>query len=122
MNQERTPDLAKEYLMILRRDLNTTIDIQGERREEKMAKYIDDLEWYMRIRKALEAGDRSGNEDLLKEYFSQKDRYQDFEERFGFTEGVEKPKFTTRELELFLQEVKSWSGLAGGLDGIINKG
>ena len=109
---------VEEYLEGVKRELFWAHET-NKKREDLLFKFINDLEWYLKIRKFLESPDRTDSNDLATEYFENKERYQKISEEYGLIDEKKQNRFTLREMELILQMVKTMS-LPGPEDKLLN--
>ena len=102
-NDERSP-LTKDYLAEIKiRVWNGGKD--DKTREEELSRVINELEWYMRLRKSLEDGDMNDFYNETSEIEKRK-RYTEISRDYGTVQPGGLPKFSMRELEFFVQDVK----------------
>lgn len=94
--------LTEKYLA----DLKIRIGKDGLGEAERRKNYsneINDLEWYMRARKYFESGE---SDKFLDEISGETGKYEEMMKLYGSVSADEPPKFSTRELELYIQDVK----------------
>ena len=109
----------------------------SKKREEFLAKFIAEQEWYLRMRKMAESQDsqelenfmtelekpwRKEGEDETKNVEKKRgiDRYKIMEKSFGWIDGQPDPKFTILDLEEFLIKIKNLSLPDDRINKIIN--
>ena len=104
MEQIKTPTLADNFLFDFEAQLHLR-EGEPEKREEYLAKKISDLEKYLHLRSVRESIGDEGVKDLLKDNQDLADFYEMYELPFG----GEPPALSLKELQDYVQKVKSLS-------------
>ncbi len=100
--RERSP-LSEEYLAKIKVQICEG-GLDDENRKKNFAIVVNELDWYLRARKFLEAGESDNFLDII---VSNLERYKELENIYGISLEGEAPKFSTVELEIFIQDVKN---------------
>ena len=104
MEQIKTPSLADNFLFDFEAQLHL-LEGEPEKRDEKLASKIAELEKYMYLRSVRESIGNEGVKDLIKDNQELADFYEMYELPFG----GEPPALSYKELQEYLQKIKALS-------------
>ncbi len=104
MEQIKTPTLADNFLFDFEAELHL-LEAEPDKRDEKLATKISELEKYMYLRLLREKIGNAAVKDLIKDNQELADFYEMYELPFG----GEPPALNLKELQDYIQRVKNLS-------------
>lgn len=104
MEKINNPSLADNFLFDFEAKLHL-LEAEPEKREEFLAKKINELEKYLYLRSVRESIGDEGVKDLIKDNRDLADFYEIYETSFG----GEPPALSYKELQDYLQKIKNLS-------------
>ena len=104
MEQIKKHTLADNFLFDFEAELHL-LEAEPEKRDEKLAKKISELEKYLHLRSLRESIGNKGVKDLIKDNQELADFYEMYELPFG----GEPPALNLKELQDYIQRIKNLS-------------